>query len=154
MAASCNNAPLRKNPARRGKPAGTKLFPPASRIRNQKPERTVNPIIQGRPLAQRDDGRKVLSCGRDREAVHAILHDSHIAAAAPPGGICCCSIPFVALLWVPFYNRSEPSILGIPFFYWYQFLWVILTSLVIILVDIRTRRLLSGRRREPPGGRP
>jgi hypothetical protein len=43
-------------------------------------------------------------------------------------------VPFVALLWVPFYNSIEPSLWGIPFFYWYQFLWVILTSALIIWV--------------------
>lgn len=48
-------------------------------------------------------------------------------------------IPFVALLWVPFYNRVEPAIFGIPFFYWYQFAWVILTSVIILIVDSRTR---------------
>jgi uncharacterized membrane protein len=48
-------------------------------------------------------------------------------------------IPFVALLWVPFYNRLDPTIFGIPFFYWYQFVWVILTSVIIVIVDARTR---------------
>ena len=48
-------------------------------------------------------------------------------------------VPFVALLWVPFYNRLDPMLFGIPFFYWYQFVWVILTSLIIVLVDSRTR---------------
>jgi hypothetical protein len=48
-------------------------------------------------------------------------------------------IPFVALLWVPFYNRIEPALFGIPFFYWYQFVWVILTSAIILIVDSRTR---------------
>ncbi len=43
-------------------------------------------------------------------------------------------IPFTALLWVPFYNFVEPALWGIPFFYWYQFLWVILTSALIIWV--------------------
>jgi hypothetical protein len=43
-------------------------------------------------------------------------------------------VPFIALLWVPFYNSIEPTLWGIPFFYWYQFLWVILTSLLIIAV--------------------
>jgi FtsH-binding integral membrane protein len=42
--------------------------------------------------------------------------------------------PFVALLWVPFYNSIEPVMWGIPFFYWYQFLWVFLTSGIIIWV--------------------
>ena len=31
-------------------------------------------------------------------------------------------IPYVAMMWVPFYNRIEPSLAGIPFFYWYQML--------------------------------
>jgi hypothetical protein len=48
------------------------------------------------------------------------------------------AIPFVALLWVPLYNRIEPAAFGIPFFYWYQFVWVILTSLVILFVDLLT----------------
>jgi hypothetical protein len=48
-------------------------------------------------------------------------------------------VPFVALLWVPIYNRVDPKIFGIPFFYWYQFLWVLLASLVIWIVDVRTR---------------
>jgi Protein of unknown function (DUF3311) len=48
-------------------------------------------------------------------------------------------VPFVALLWVPFYNFSEPHLLGFPFFYWYQFLWVPLTSLLIYIVYLKTR---------------
>jgi Protein of unknown function (DUF3311) len=47
-------------------------------------------------------------------------------------------IPFIALLWVPFYNSIEPSVWGIPFFYWYQFLWVIITSLLILWVRAKT----------------
>lgn len=30
----------------------------------------------------------------------------------------------VAVLWPPFYNRMAPQWNGIPFFYWYQLLWV------------------------------
>jgi membrane protein implicated in regulation of membrane protease activity len=47
--------------------------------------------------------------------------------------------PFVALLWVPFYNSIEPTVWGIPFFYCYQFLWVALTSILIIWVHSKTR---------------
>ena len=43
-------------------------------------------------------------------------------------------IPFVALLWVPFYNFTEPSLFGFPFFYWYQLAWVPISSLLIWLV--------------------
>ena len=43
-------------------------------------------------------------------------------------------IPYVALLWLPFYNDTRPSFAGFPFFYWYQFLWVPLTSLLLYVV--------------------
>jgi hypothetical protein len=48
-------------------------------------------------------------------------------------------VPFVALLWVPFYNFTEPTLLGFPFFYWYQFLWVPLTSILILIVYLKIR---------------
>jgi Protein of unknown function (DUF3311) len=31
----------------------------------------------------------------------------------------------VVALWVPFYNRAEPSIGGVPFFYWFQIAWIL-----------------------------
>ncbi len=40
-------------------------------------------------------------------------------------------VPYVAMLWAPFYNRIEPSLWGIPFFYWYQFVWIAITALTI-----------------------
>jgi hypothetical protein len=43
-------------------------------------------------------------------------------------------VPFIGLLWVPFYNFTEPSLFGFPFFYWYQFAWVPITSVLIWLV--------------------
>lgn len=43
-------------------------------------------------------------------------------------------LPFVATLWVPFFNYAEPSIFGFPFFYWYQLLWVLLSAVLIWIV--------------------
>lgn len=43
-------------------------------------------------------------------------------------------LPFLALLWIPFYNRELPELFGFPFFYWYQLLWVPLTALLIWIV--------------------
>ncbi len=43
-------------------------------------------------------------------------------------------LPFIGLLWVPFYNGVLPSLCGFPFFYWYQLAWVPLTSLLIWIV--------------------
>ena len=40
----------------------------------------------------------------------------------------CLVIPLVALLWVGSYNKETPRLSGIPFFFWYQFLWVFITS--------------------------
>lgn len=40
-------------------------------------------------------------------------------------------LPFVGLLWVPLYNRLEPTLFGFPFFYWYQLLWVPITVVLI-----------------------
>ena len=37
-------------------------------------------------------------------------------------------VPFAAVAWVPFYNRALPSLFGFPFFYWYQLIWIPLTS--------------------------
>jgi hypothetical protein len=49
-------------------------------------------------------------------------------------------LPF-ALLWVPFYNRVEPQLFGIPFFYWFQLAWIpviVVLLLVVYLLDKRT----------------
>ncbi|MCO5400618.1 DUF3311 domain-containing protein [Ralstonia soli] len=44
------------------------------------------------------------------------------------------ALPFIGLLWVPFYNQETPMLFGFPFFYWYQFMWVPITSLLIWIV--------------------
>lgn len=36
-------------------------------------------------------------------------------------------IPFIGLLWLPFYNFHDPALFGFPFFYWYQFAWIPIT---------------------------
>lgn len=43
-------------------------------------------------------------------------------------------IPFVALLYPPFYASLTPRFAGIPFFIWYQFLWVVIGVVVTVLV--------------------
>ena len=48
-------------------------------------------------------------------------------------------IQFVAVLWPPFYNRAEPYWLGIPFFYWYQLLWVLVGAACTAIVYRATR---------------
>ena len=43
-------------------------------------------------------------------------------------------IPFIALLWPPFYNFIDPELFGIPFFYWFQLMWVIITAIITAVV--------------------
>lgn len=43
-------------------------------------------------------------------------------------------LPFIAMLWVPSYNRLTPELFGFPFFYWYQLLWVILAAVLAGIV--------------------
>ena len=47
-------------------------------------------------------------------------------------------IPYVAVLWVPFYNAVEPTILGFPFFYAYQMAWIVISSALIAVVYLVT----------------
>ena len=49
-------------------------------------------------------------------------------------------LPFVGLLWLPFYDFREPALFGFPFFYWYQLAWVPLSSLLTFIVWRTTRR--------------
>lgn len=68
--------------------------------------------------------------------------------------------PFVALLWVSSYAKDSPRLLGFPFFYWYQFLWVFLaaagTYLSYLLVSRveRSHPRLPERNRAPGPRRP
>jgi len=47
-------------------------------------------------------------------------------------------IQFIAVLWPPFYNQAEPALFGMPFFYWYQLLWVILGAILTAIVHFAT----------------
>ncbi|HJR11689.1 MAG TPA: DUF3311 domain-containing protein [Rhodanobacteraceae bacterium] len=48
-------------------------------------------------------------------------------------------LPFIALLWVPFYNRVQPTLAGFPFFYVWLFAWIVLTAALTWMVH-RGRR--------------
>jgi Protein of unknown function (DUF3311) len=41
-------------------------------------------------------------------------------------------LPWIAHIWVPSYNRIDPALFGIPFFYWWQTLWILLAALCIL----------------------
>ena len=52
----------------------------------------------------------------------------------------CLIIPFIALLWVNSYSRLTPRFIGIPFFYWYQLLWVPVASALTYTAYVLVRR--------------
>ncbi len=49
-------------------------------------------------------------------------------------------VPYIAILWLPFYNRVEPQLDGIPFFYWYQLLWIPLGALILLPIYLSEER--------------
>ena len=60
-------------------------------------------------------------------------------------------IPLLAILWVPSYNKIEPVLGGVPFFYWYQLAWILVGAafvLLVYLIDTRITRVAE----TPPAG--
>lgn len=54
------------------------------------------------------------------------------------------AVPLAALAWPPLYNRAEPAIFGVPFFYAYQ-LFVVPLAVVCMLVADAAVNAASGR---------
>ena len=50
------------------------------------------------------------------------------------------ALPLLGLLYPPLYASRDPELAGIPFFYWYQFAWVIVAAALTLLVYVKTRR--------------
>ncbi|MCY0875756.1 MAG: DUF3311 domain-containing protein [Firmicutes bacterium] len=48
-------------------------------------------------------------------------------------------VPFIGTLWPPFFASETPTLGGFPFFYWYLFLWVIISALLTFFVYWMTR---------------
>ena len=49
-------------------------------------------------------------------------------------------IPLLGTLIPPLYNTQDPELFGIPFFYWYQMVWIPLSVLITVIVYRATRR--------------
>ena len=48
-------------------------------------------------------------------------------------------VEFLLIIWPSFYDSVEPSLIGIPFFYWYQLLVVIVAAVLTAIVYFATR---------------
>jgi uncharacterized membrane protein YhaH (DUF805 family) len=49
-------------------------------------------------------------------------------------------IPFVVLSAVPLFNQVEPRLFGIPFFWWFQLMWIPLSAVLTAIVYFMTER--------------
>lgn len=49
-------------------------------------------------------------------------------------------LPFTGTLLPFLYNRASPPLFGLPFFYWYQLAWVVVTSLLLGVIAFVFRR--------------
>jgi uncharacterized membrane protein len=65
----------------------------------------------------------------------------------------CVVAPFVAMLWIPSYNKENPRLLGFPFFYWYQLLWVVITAVLMIVAVLAVKYDRTSRRGADGSGR-
>jgi hypothetical protein len=48
-------------------------------------------------------------------------------------------VPLVAVLYPPLYNRTDPTLFGIPFFYWYQLAIIPVSMLCTLTVHLAAR---------------
>jgi hypothetical protein len=53
-------------------------------------------------------------------------------------------LPFVGTLVPSIYNRAGPPLFGMPFFYWYQLAWVLVTAVLLGLFLALTRARHDG----------
>ena len=47
-------------------------------------------------------------------------------------------VPFLMLV-TPWFNRLEPRLFGMPYFYWVQFVWVVVGVVSVGIVYVKTR---------------
>ena len=45
---------------------------------------------------------------------------------------------FLVSLWVPLYNRVDPTFIGLPFFYWFQLLLILVGAVLTAIVYFAT----------------
>jgi Protein of unknown function (DUF3311) len=54
------------------------------------------------------------------------------------------AVPVLAVLLVPIYSRTRPTIWGWPFFYWYQVLWIVVCPVFTGLAAMVLKRARAG----------
>jgi hypothetical protein len=52
-------------------------------------------------------------------------------------------------LWVPLYDKSDPTLWGFPFFYWFQFALILMSAVLTVVAYLIS--LVADRRRRGEG---
>jgi hypothetical protein len=55
------------------------------------------------------------------------------------GWVLLLALPYLGLCFPQIYSRSTPALWGFPFFYWYQFAWVIAASALLAIIYRRLK---------------
>jgi hypothetical protein len=64
----------------------------------------------------------------------------------------CLLVPVVATLWVSSYTKATPALGGVPFFYWYQLLWVPVSAVFTVGAYLLINRDEKARKAVRAGG--
>ncbi|MEM0075036.1 MAG: DUF3311 domain-containing protein [Conexivisphaerales archaeon] len=51
------------------------------------------------------------------------------------------AIPTIVLLALPLYNRTTPVLFGLPFFYWFQGLWLFIAAALYVAAALVLNRI-------------
>ncbi|MEM4884400.1 MAG: DUF3311 domain-containing protein [Saccharolobus sp.] len=49
-------------------------------------------------------------------------------------------IPFITYLAIPTYNKVDPTLGDLPFFYWYQTLWLAISTILLSIAALLLAR--------------
>ena len=72
-------------------------------------------------------------------------HESPVRARRPSTGLWVLIVvllipPVVLPLWVPLYDKIDPTLWGFPFFYWFQFAMILMSAaLTVVAFALSTR---------------
>jgi hypothetical protein len=75
-------------------------------------------LNEGKKLVEENKNSAKRSVGKDIVAVIFLL------------------IPFVAYLDLGSYDKVTPTVYGIPYFYWYQTVWLVISSILFVIAAL------------------
>jgi Protein of unknown function (DUF3311) len=100
-------------------------------------------------VGYRNRGARELSPGAIEEEIYVTHEPSNAErgdrpvppqrAGTTPGWYLLLVLPLIGTLIPPIYNSEDPTLIGIPFFYWYLLLWVPISVVCTVIFYRATR---------------